>query len=54
MSERDLMIQMLGTLPKAYETTFEMAEKDLTEGTLTIEKLKQIAYEVRKGESGKR
>ncbi len=42
LSERDLMIHILGTLPKTNKTSVDMAEKDLTEGTLTIEKLKEM------------
>ncbi len=37
LSERDLTIHILGTLPKAYKTTVNMAEKNLTEGTWTID-----------------
>ncbi len=42
LTERDLMIHILGTLPKAYKTTVDLAEKDLMAGSLTIEGLKEL------------
>ena len=42
LSERDLLIHILGTLPKAYETTVDMAEKDLMAGSLTIESIRNL------------
>ena len=42
LSERDVMIHILGTLPKAYDNTVDMAEKDLMAGSLTIESLREL------------
>jgi len=42
LSERDVMIHILGTLPKEYGTTVDMAKKDLMAGSLTIEGLREL------------
>ena len=52
LSERDVMIHILGSLPSAYDTMVDMAEKDLISGTLTIEILRELLrtkYEKLKG-----
>ena len=42
ISEEDLLIHILNNLPKEYESTIETAEKDLNDGTLSIESLRTI------------
>ena len=42
LSDRDVMIHILGTLPRAYNNMVDMAEKDLMTGSLTIEGLREL------------
>jgi len=42
ISKRDMMIHILGTLPSKYETTINLAEKDLMASALTIEGLREL------------
>ena len=42
LSKRDMMIHILGKLPKAYDNTVDMAKKDLMAGSLTIEGLREL------------
>jgi len=54
ISEQDLMIHILGTLPNEYETTINLAEKDLMASALTIEGLRELLrtkYKKLKGSS---
>ena len=44
LSNRDIMICFLGTLPKAYKTTVNLAEKDLVSESLTIDELKELLW----------
>ena len=53
LSERDVMIHILGTLPNKYDNMVDMVEKDLMAGSLTIEglrKLLRVKYEKLKGD----
>ena len=42
LSKRDMMIHILGMLPKAYNNTVDMDKKDLMEGSLTVEGLREV------------
>jgi len=44
LTRQDVMIHILSTLPKAYNTTIDMAEKDLMVGSLTNEGLQELLF----------
>ena len=55
LTNQDIMIHILGTLPSSYNNIVDLSEKDLMAGSLTIESLQellQVKFEKNKGDSG--